>query len=120
MINKIVLFLNNQRFSTLLNEEIIEFVKENPHIKPIKIKIDDTLKRDVNNWARFHLMSKPDVDKINNISKIDFNNLPPIILHQYGTKTKIIDGWHRLYVAIQKNIPSILAYKKIYSNNIST
>lgn len=96
------------------NEEIEIFKKENPNIKPIKFPIS-LLKKDIENW-NIHTRDfyKREKEKVNNLKKINPKKYLPIIIHKYGKKYKIIDGWHRTSAVNDLNIKYIMAYIKKY------
>lgn len=105
-----------KRYKRKFKEEITTeeneiFKLQNPNIKPKWISINNDIIQNINRWYvnNNHPM---DIKSITFWMNKDINEFPPIILHIYNKKINIIDGWHRLYAAIQNNNKKILAYIK--------
>lgn len=100
-----------------MNAEIELFLKESPGSKPKTIKIDSRLKDRVANWARIHVDIAQENKKIKSIERVGVASTPPVILHLYKKSDgyRVIDGWHRLYIAIQEGLNYIEAYIKDFT-----
>lgn len=96
---------------TIDTEENEFFRKQNPYIMPKWIIITKDIIEKVENWYN-HNKHPKDIKSIEYWINKNIRDYPPIIIHNYSGKFNIIDGWHRLYAAIQNKNNKILAYIK--------
>lgn len=92
-------------------EENKMFKKDSPHIKSEWLIIDTELINKVRNWYK-HALHPRDKISIDYWMNKDIQKYPAIIVHVYRNEKHIIDGWHRLYSAIQKGYNKTLVYVK--------
>ena len=97
-----------ENFNTEENEI---FKLENPNIKPKWVTISKEMIEKSKKWFNHNTHTK-DIQSMNYWNNKNIKEYPPIIIHIYSGRINIIDGWHRLYSAIQNKNNKILAYVK--------
>lgn len=85
-------------------EENINFLKAHPDVKPVWINDVNKLKSDLIRWKNELTNSQSrDLQTINYWASKQQNQIPPIIIADYGNGYKILDGRHRAYAQLIVN-----------------
>lgn len=96
--------------SLKIPDENSKFLQLHSGIRPVWIDISNDMVADNTRWAReLTNQSNRDKETIRYWEGISINKFPPIIVGNYGSGFKVLDGRHRLNAAIRKGCKKIKA-----------
>jgi hypothetical protein len=88
-------------FENFQPDENLKFLKLHPNAKSEWLDISDNLVKKSELWEDNNHTPR-DKETVRFWMQKNIEDFPEIIVHYYGDKISIIDGWHRLAAAIKK------------------